>query len=291
MNSLHKPAMLEEVLENLSIKENGIYLDCTLGGGGHSRALLNRQPKSRIIAFDQDQDAISYCKKDLFFASRNITFIDDNFSNFPYHLTNLNINLIDGFIFDLGVSSDQLSDSQRGFSYRQNSPLDMRMSQKNNLTAEMIINNYSLKELSDIFFYYGEERKSRKIAEKIFQLREKERITTTEQLVRIAASCQIKKTHKHPARRIFQALRIAVNQELNNLSVALEAAFHYLNKEGRIVVISYHSLEDRIVKKMFCKYNNDGFRILTKKPIRPSAEELSKNHRVRSAKMRVIIRL
>ncbi|RHZ36829.1 Ribosomal RNA small subunit methyltransferase H [endosymbiont GvMRE of Glomus versiforme] len=285
--------MSAEVLNYLDIKKNGIYLDCTLGSGGHSQIMLECFSEIKIIAFDQDQEAIKRCQQNPFFASKNITFINDNFVNFPQYLTELNISQVDGFLFDLGVSSEQLNDDERGFGYRQDAPLDMRMSAENtnSLTAQKIINNYSCQQLAEIFREYGEEKKAKKIAWRICQTRKKEKITTTQQLVSIVASCFSQKSKKHPARRVFQALRIVVNQELINLSQGLETALQKLKSSGRIVVISYHSLEDRIVKQIFKKYNELGhYQILTKKPLIPSFEEITINHRARSAKMRVIAR-
>ena len=285
----HIPVMLNETLFYLRTEKNGIYLDGTLGSGGHSQTLLEHCPKIKIIAFDQDQTAISRCRKNSFFTTKNIVFINDNFVNFPQHLDRLNIACIDGFLFDLGFSSEQLTDTERGFSYRQDAPLDMRMDHKQKLTAQEIINNYSYQELADIFFKYGEEFKAKKIAWRICQIRKKKKIVTTQQLVSIIAGCFPCKETKHPARRVFQALRITVNQELVNLSQGLEKALQFLNVGGKIVVISYHSLEDRIVKQIFKKYSKLGnYQILTKKPLTPKAEEVANNHRARSAKMRII---
>ena len=291
MNELHKPVMTKEFLHYLKPKTNGIYIDSTLGSGGHSRTLLENCPQAKIIAFDHDQEAINRCQQNLFFSPHSPIFIHDNFVNFSQHLSNLGVSRVDGFLFDLGVSSEQLSDDKRGFSYRQEGPLDMRMDIRNKINAADIINNCDYQELADIFFEYGEERKARKIAQRIDKNRAKGKITTTQQLVKIIASCQNRKPKKHPAKRVFQALRIAVNQELINLSRALETTFQYLNIGGKVIVISYHSLEDRIVKRMFKKYSKLGFHILTKKPLTPSAEELAENRRARSAKMRVIARL
>jgi 16S rRNA (cytosine1402-N4)-methyltransferase len=204
----------------------------------------------------------------------------------------MGIKEVDGFLLDLGLSSDQLAEEQRGFSYRLNSPLDMRISQKTRLTAEDIINNYSYERLADIFYHFGEERKARVIARKICHRRQKEKITNSEQLVGIVASCFSHKTNKHPARKVFQALRIFINNELENLTKTLEIALKYLAIDGRIIVISYHSLEDRIVKQIFKKRAlSNNFQIITKKPLIPTPKELSENHRSRSAKMRVIARI
>jgi 16S rRNA (cytosine1402-N4)-methyltransferase len=286
----HKPVMAKEVFAYLQPKKNGIYLDCTVGSGGHLRLLLENFPAIKIIAFDQDSEAISRCQQNPFFTNQNITFINDNFVNFPNYLTELNISQVDGFLFDLGVSSEQLADSERGFSYRQDSPLDMRMNTHNKLTAAEIINNYKREELVKIFANYGEERHAKKIAWRICQLREKNAITTTQELVKIVASCQIKKFKKHPARRVFQALRIVVNHELDNLFETLIKLPQYLKKDGKIIVISYHSLEDRIVKQLFKKHHENGFLRVVKKPLRPSLAEIGENYRARSAKMRILAR-
>jgi 16S rRNA (cytosine1402-N4)-methyltransferase len=201
----------------------------------------------------------------------------------------LGVKEADGFLFDLGLSSSQLSAEKRGFSYRLNSPLDMRMNQENKLQAEEIINNYPQEELADIFYHYGEERKARLIARKICYWRQKEKITNIQQLVGIIASCFPKKKNQHPARKVFQALRIYINQELENLCQVLEVAIKYLAPKGRIVVISYHSLEDRIVKQMFKKCNSlSDFQMINKKPLTPSREEIKINYRAHSAKMRVL---
>jgi 16S rRNA (cytosine1402-N4)-methyltransferase len=292
MNKFHQPVMAKEVLNYLiSPSCNGVYIDCTAGSGGHSQFLLENCSNVRIIAFDQDQAAIFRCQQNSFFSSQTVTFINDNFVNFPSHLSRLNITSVDGFLFDLGVSSEQLADTERGFSYRQDSPLDMRMDERNELTAQDIVNSYNYQELVKIFSDYGEERKAKKIAERICQYRKKEKITTTQQLVKIIISCQTTKSKKHPARRVFQALRIAVNRELVSLAQTLELAFSHLNIGGKIVVISYHSLEDRIVKQIFKKYNRLGFQVVAKKPVVASDQEVNENRRARSAKMRVITRL
>ena len=282
--------MLNEVLNYLNLKKGGIYVDCTFGRGGHSRAILEKLEKGKLIAFEWDKEFSSLVQKDKFFLSPQFCLINDNFANLEEHLKEMGIQEIDGILFDLGLSSDQLAEEGRGFSYRLNSPLDMRINKASKLTAEDIINNYSCEELADIFYHYGEERKARVIARKICYWRKKEKITNSEQLVGIIASCFSRKTNKHPARKVFQALRIFINNELENLTQVLETALKYLAMDGRIVVISYHSLEDRIVKQMFKKYSSDNFQIITKKPLIPTRKEVQENHRARSAKMRVIER-
>lgn len=282
--------MLDEVLNHLNLKKGGTYVDCTFGKGGHSRAILEKLEKGKLIAFEWDKEFSSLVQKDKFFLSPQFCLINDNFANLEEHLKEIGIQEIDGILFDLGLSSDQLAEEGRGFSYRLNSPLDMRINKASKLTAEDIINNYSCEELADIFYHYGEERKARVIARKICYWRKKEKIANSEQLVGIIASCFSRKTNKHPARKVFQALRIFINNELENLTQVLETALKYLAMDGRIVVISYHSLEDRIVKQMFKKYSSDNFQIITKKPLIPTRKEVQENHRARSAKMRVIER-
>ncbi|MCE8163616.1 MAG: 16S rRNA (cytosine(1402)-N(4))-methyltransferase RsmH [Candidatus Moeniiplasma glomeromycotorum] len=293
MNSIHQPVMISEVLEHLNPQANGLYVDGTFGAGGHSRVILERLKTGKLIAFEWDRKAVELVNQDKFFSLPQFTLINDNFINFEKHLQALNISAVDGFLLDLGLSSDQLEAENRGFSYRSDSPLDMRMNLENKLTAEEIINHYPEKKLADIFYHYGEETKARLIARKVVYWRKKSKITTTQQLVGIVASCFPYKKKQHPARKVFQALRIYVNQELENLTSALEAVFKYLAKGGKIMVLSYHSLEDRIVKQTFkqqCK-SNANFALITKKPLRPSNEEVNQNHRARSAKMRVLTRL
>ena len=292
-NKIHSPVMLKEVIDNLIKKANGIYIDNTFGTGGHSKVILEKLKNGKLIAFEWDEEEIELVKNDNFFSlNTNFELINDNFTNLVDHLKRLNIKKVDGFLFDLGLSSYQISEESKGFSYRINAPLDMRINSKNKVSTEYVINNYSTKKLADIFYHFGGERRSRLIAKKITFWRQKVKITTTQQLVGIIASCFPIKKKQHPARRTFQALRIYVNNELENLTQALECSFKYLNLEGRIVVISYHSLEDRIVKHMFKKYNLSGnYKIITKKPLIPSRKEIEINHRARSAKMRVITRI
>jgi 16S rRNA (cytosine1402-N4)-methyltransferase len=246
--------------------------------------------KGKLIAFEWDEKSSKLAQEDDFLFAPRFQLINDNFANLEKHLKKMGIQKVDGFLFDLGLSSDQLAAKERGFSYRLNSPLDMRISKKSKLKAKDVVNNYSEKELADIFYHYGEEKKSRVIARKICYWRKKEEIVSSEQLVGIIASCFSQKSNKHPARKVFQALRIFINQELENLTQALEVAFKCLAKQGRIIVIGYHSLEDRIVKQIFKKYSSNNFQIITKKPLTPTQLEIMNNHRARSAKMRVIER-
>lgn len=293
MNRIHQPVMLSEVLEHLSPQVNGFYVDGTFGAGGHSRAILEKLKTGKLIAFEWDKKAVELAHQDNFFSLPQFILINDNFINFEKHLEELNISAVDGFLLDLGLSSEQLETENRGFSYRLDSLLDMRMDLRNKLTAEEVINYYPEKKLADIFYHYGEESRARPIARKIVYWRKKNKITTTQQLVGIVAACFPYKKKQHPARKVFQALRIYINQELENLTSALEAVFKYLAKGGKIIVLSYHSLEDRIVKHTFkqqCK-SNANFALITKKPLRPSSEEVNQNHRARSAKMRILTRL
>jgi len=292
MNELHKPVMLKEALDYLNLKENGVYVDGTFGTGGHSRAILGKLKNGKLIAFEWDQKEVELAQNDNFFSTPNFLLINDNFTNLEKHLLALNISAVDGFLFDLGLSSYHLADEERGFSYRSDSPLDMRINQANKLKAEYVINNYPEAKLADIFYHYGEERKARVIARKICYWRKKAKIVNSQQLVGIIASCFTHKTNRHPARKIFQALRIFINNELENLTQALEITLKYLAKNGRVAVISYHSLEDRIVKQIFKKYSSfNHFQIITKKPLTPTQQEIKGNHRARSAKMRVIARI
>lgn len=290
---LHKPVLLEEVLQYLQIKKDGVYIDCTFGLGGHSRSILQKlSEKGKLIAIELDKKQIDLVRQDFFFSLPNFWLFHDNFVNLTNYFFQLNIIEIDGVLLDLGLSSYQLNDLDRGFSFREDAPLVMCFNSDSQLTAEYVINNFSVRQLSDIFYLYGEEHKSRSIARKIVERRKRKKITTTQFLVSIIASCFSRKTIKHPARRVFQALRIYLNKELENLTSVLKTSLECLTIKGRIIVISYHSLEDRIVKNIFKQYSLSGnFCVITKKPLVPSASEIENNHRARSAKMRVIERI
>lgn len=294
-NFKHIPVMLKEVIDNFNIKKYGIYVDCTFGNGGHSRFILEKlAKKGKLISFDLDSDIdIFSFDNSYYYNLPNFRFINDNFIFLEKYLIEYE-NKIDGFLFDLGISSQQIFDKEnsRGFSYRSDSILDMRINKNKKIDARTIINNYSYEKLSEIFYLYGEERKSRLIAKKICYWRKIKKIETTQQLVGIIASCFKEKKNVHPARKIFQSLRIFVNDELENLSKALESSSKLISKGGRIIVISYHSIEDRIVKLKFKDLSaKHYFKIITKKPISASIEELSNNNRSRSAKMRIIEKL
>ncbi len=303
----HKTVLLEEAIELLDVRENKIYVDATLGGGGHSSLILEKLNNTGFLyCFDQDQYAIDYAKKRLCNYS-NFTIIHSNFSNLKEKLNELGINKIDGIIYDLGVSSFQFDDETRGFSYRFDSILDMRMDKDNPLTAKFVVNNYSQEDLIYIFNKYGEEKFSYNIAKNIIEYRKQKEINTTFELVDIikkSIPTKFLKGKGHPAKQVFQALRIEVNKELNVIEKSLNDAFEILNKDGKIVVISFHSLEDRIVKNLFKEKVTDytdkkiplknihfDYELLTKKPIVPNDIELESNNRSHSAKMRAIKKL
>ncbi len=295
----HKPVMVSEVLEYLPLKTGGILIDGTLGGGGHSEALLRKSKiksqKLKVIGIDRDLEAIFAAKNNLAEFADQITFIHDNFSNLPSILKSQEIDKIDGILLDLGVSSYQLDNAKRGFSFQNNAPLDMRMNRSDKESAADIVNNYSENDLADIFYDWGGERNSRRIAKNIVEGRKKNKITTTGQLSAIIESsfpANYKNKYKiHPATRVFQALRIEVNDELKVLENFIPKAAELLAGDGRLMIISFHSLEDRIVKHSFRKLeeeNNEKFKVLTKKPITASEEEIAQNPRSRSAKLRVL---
>ena len=298
----HIPVLAEETIENLNINPNGIYLDLTLGKGGHSKMILERlSDKGRLIAIDQDKEAIEVAKENLRDFS-NVSFVNSNFENFEKALEDLGLDLIDGALMDIGVSSYQIDNADRGFSYMKDGPLDMRMNQDNELTAEVIVNEYSQDELERIFFEYGEERFARAIARNIVSLRDEERIDTTFKLREIVMK-SIKSKDAHPEKRVFQALRIEVNRELEVLENTIERVVDHLKKDGRIAIITFHSLEDRIVKNKFKDLATDcicppefpvcvcdhraKIKIITRKPVTASKAELRDNSRSKPAKLRV----
>lgn len=308
----HYTVMLKETVDGLNIKPNGIYVDSTLGGAGHSEYLLSRLDTSgHLYAFDQDQEAIDYAKIRLapYIDKGMVTLIKANFRQLEERLSEY-VKLVDGILYDLGVASAQLNRADRGFSYHQDALLDMRMDQTSPLSAYHVINEYSGNKLVQIFFRYGEEKFSKQIARKIEQVREKQPIKTTGELVEIIKSAvpsPARRKGGHPAKRIFQAVRIAVNDELEAEKSSLEQAIKLLKVNGRISVITFHSLEDRIVKNIFKKYSTvpdlpPGFpvvpksfqpelKVITRKPIFPSEEELIENNRSRSAKLRIAEKL
>ncbi|OJF96534.1 16S rRNA (cytosine(1402)-N(4))-methyltransferase RsmH [Alkalibacterium sp. 20] len=305
----HETVLLNETVEGLNIKPDGIYVDCTLGGAGHTALLLNElSSEGHVYAFDQDMTAIDSASQVLAeeLKSGKLTFIHDNFRNIKSALEDRDILKVDGIIYDLGVSSPQLDVTERGFSYHKDAQLDMRMDQSQALTAHDIVNNWDYSDLVRIFFRYGEEKFSKQIARKIEASRENKSIDTTHELVDIikdAIPAFARRKGGHPAKRVFQALRIAVNDELGALEDSLEQAVDILNVGGRISAITFHSLEDRIVKQLFKSYSDlpelprglpiipdhkqPILKMINKKPILPSEEELNENNRSRSAKLRI----
>lgn len=305
----HISVLLEESISALNLKEDSIVVDCTLGYGGHSSYILQRIKRGKLFAFDQDSEAIRHSTSRLSVIGTNFTIIKSNFVNLQEKLAKLGITKVDSILFDLGVSSPQLDEKERGFSYHEDARLDMRMNRENKLSAYEVVNNYSKEELADIFYKYGEDKFSRNIAKKIVEYREQKPIETTLELVEIIKSAVPMKfrKNKHPARQIFQAIRIEVNHELDVLEPALEQALSLIKVGGRVAVITFHSLEDRIVKKYFnekCKIDDrvkglpeipeefqKEFKLVINKAILPSKEELINNPRARSAKLRVIERV
>lgn len=310
MEFQHETVLLKEAVEGLNIKSNGIYVDCTLGGAGHSLRILEELDKEgHLYAFDQDDFAIEQAKITLKYGieAGQVTLIKDNFRNLTENLAKLGIKKVDGVLYDLGVSSPQLDQGERGFSYNYDASLDMRMNQNQKLTAYEIVNNWEYNELVRIFFQYGEEKFSKQIARRIEQHREIKPIETTFELVDIikeAIPAPARRTGGHPAKRTFQAIRIAVNDELNAVSESIEQAIHLINVDGRVSVITFHSLEDRIVKQLFKEYSTveeppknlpilpseiqkAPLRLVNRKVILPSNEEVEHNKRSRSAKLRI----
>jgi len=288
--------MLKEVIWWLNIREGGVYLDCTVGAGGHSRAILDEmRGKVRIIGIDRDEEALKIASQELKEYRKQTTLIKANFKELPQILKEENVGLVNGIIYDLGLSSMQLDSQTRGFSFRWTAPLDMRMDSSQALTAAHLVGELSQKELEDIFFELGEERWARRIAKFIVEERRQNPIKTTSNLLEVmrrAVPAKFRRGRRtHFATRVFQALRIKVNEELENLRVSLSYSFDLLQKEGRVCVISYHSLEDRIVKQKFNEAKEEKLNILTKKVIRPSKKEVRINPRARSARLRVAERI
>jgi 16S rRNA (cytosine1402-N4)-methyltransferase len=284
--------MLEEAVGSLSLKKGGVVIDCTVGGGGHSLKILQAiRPGGRLIGVDQDADALKIASATLTGAGADVTLVNDNFRNIDRILSQALIKEVDAVILDLGVSSYQLEDAARGFSIRNDGCLDMRMDRSGALTAYDIVNGYSEPELSRIIKDYGEERAHNSVARYIVQARQKKPVDSTRELaeiIRRAAGPRYTNSKIDPATRTFQAIRIKVNDELGSLEDGLKRAIFWLKDGGRIAVISFHSLEDRIVKCLFKGYAQLGIlKIITKKPLTPSRDELYNNPRSRSAKMRI----
>ncbi len=297
----HIPVMVKEIVKFLNIKPDNWYVDCSLGGGGHTKEILKRGGK--VLGIDLDKDSIRKVADDFNLevkdingqtqaTSNNLILINNNFVYVEQIVKSLSIKPVMGILFDLGVSSHQLETASRGFSFNLDTPLDMRMDQTANIpTAKDLIDGLTEHELAELFWKLGEEKFSKKVARKIAEQRKLKKIETTNQLAQIILSAKPKSrdNHIHPATKVFQALRIAVNDELNSLKEALPKALEILDPEGRLVAISFHSLEDRIVKNSFKKWEEDNLaKILTKKPTVPTEEEVQNNPRARSGKLRAI---
>ncbi|WP_416151049.1 16S rRNA (cytosine(1402)-N(4))-methyltransferase RsmH [Salipaludibacillus sp. HK11] len=303
----HETVLKEETVQGLNIKPDGTYVDCTLGGGGHSERILQElSANGTLIAFDQDEKALSFAKKRLEPYPSNIQFVHNNFLHLKEELEAREIKAVDGFVFDLGVSSPQFDEPERGFSYRYDAPLDMRMDQTQELTAFEVLNHWSFHELMGIISKYGEEKFAKHIARKIEKYRETTVIETTFQLVDIikdAIPAPARRKGGHPAKRTFQAIRIAVNDELNVFENAIADAIDFTKPGGRIAVITFHSLEDRICKQVFKKKSSypelpkglpvvpkefmPELMLVSRKPILANEEELAFNNRAHSAKLRI----
>ena len=277
--------MVDEIISYLAPEKLKTYVDCTFGQGGYSKKILEKT-NCNIIAIDRDKDAIEHAKLLKKKYPKNFIFCVDNFSRLDQVLKNNDIKKFDGLIFDLGISNTQLNNPTRGFSFSNNGPLDMRMDIENlDLTAQKIINEFDQHNLSDIFYYYGEEKNSRQIARKIIEFRKKKEISTTFELVELIKKVNSYKK-KHPATRVFQALRIFINDELNELDITLKKSLLFLKKNGKIITVAFHSLEDKVIKNFFSR-NKGLLKILTKKPVTPNENEVKINPRSRSARMRV----
>lgn len=307
MEFKHKSVLLEECIEQLNIKPNGVYVDCTVGGGGHSLDIVKKLEDGKLICLDQDEDALKAAKEKLKDYEDKIIFVNSNFENFKNIMNELNIKKVDGALLDIGVSSYQIDTANRGFSYMQDGELDMRMDRTQGLSAWDVINKYSEEDLTNIFYKYGEENWSKRISEFIVEHRNEKTIDSTQELVDIISKAIPKKVRMdmggHFAKRVFQAIRIEVNKELEVIENVIPDIVELLNKKGRICVITFHSLEDRIVKNEFrdlskgcicpkelpiCVCNHEKqLKIITRKPIEPTEEEKAENSRSRSAKLRV----
>lgn len=306
----HVTVLLNEAVEGLNVKSDGIYVDCTLGGAGHSSLILKQLTTGHLYCFDQDENAIQAARQRLETIGNQFTIIQSNFKNIKAELNQRGVEHVDGILFDLGVSSPQFDNAERGFSYNYDARLDMRMDQSSSLDAHEIVNHYSYEQLVEILYKYADEKFAKQIARRIEKEREIQPIDTTFQLVEIVKSAipaYARRKGGHPAKRTFQALRIAVNDELNVFDIALKDALDLLNINGRIAVITFHSLEDKICKYTFNEVSKlkdvpkglpvipEGmqpkFKLINKKPIITTEEELNENHRSHSAKLRVIERV
>ena len=303
----HKPVLYKETIENIIDKRPLIYVDCTLGGGGHTEGILkNSTEDSKVIAIDQDDQAIKFAKKRLEKYENKLQIFKDNFKNLDTVVYLGGYEKVDRILMDIGVSSTQLDDVERGFSYKYEAKLDMRMNRDLKISAWDVVNKFSEKEIADIIYKYGEEPKSRKIAKNIVEYRKNKNIDTTIELSNIVIKSIGKSMKKHPSKRTFQAIRIFVNKELEVLEEAMDKAINLLNDKGKLLIITFHSLEDRMVKEKFRNYENpctcpSDFpvcvcenkslgKIITKKPIIAKEEELNENNRAHSAKLRIFER-
>lgn len=302
----HVSVLLNECIENLNIKPDGIYVDGTMGGAGHSLEIVKKlSEKGMLIGIDRDEEALAVAKERLK-EFNNVKYVHDNHDNIDEIIKNLNIKGVDGILLDLGVSSYQIDEKTRGFTYMDDGPLDMRMDKSQKLTAEYIVNNYKEQDLARIIFEYGEEKFSRKIARNICEYRKNKKIETTGELVKIIEKSipgKFREKNSHPAKRTFQAIRIEVNNEIEPLYNTIKNSITALNSKGKLCVITFHSLEDRMVKKAYvdaegkctcpkdlpyCVCGNVSLgKIITKKPILPTEKEMQENSRSRSAKLRV----
>ena len=303
----HKPVLFDEVMENIISEGDAVYVDCTLGGGGHTEGILERSLEgSKVIGIDQDKEAINFAKERLKKYGNKIEIFQDNFRNLDTVIYLAGYNKVDRILMDIGVSSNQLDNLERGFSYRYDAKLDMRMDRNLKISAYEVVNDFSEKEIADIIYKYGEEPKSRKIAKNIVEYRKNKKIETTLELSEIIIKSIGKSMKKHPSKRTFQAIRIFVNKELEVLEEALDKAVNLLNNNGKLLVITFHSLEDRMVKEKFREYENPCTcppeipvcvcnkkslgKVITKKPIIAKESELNENNRAHSAKLRIFER-
>lgn len=305
MEFKHISVLKEESISGLNIRPDGVYVDCTTGGGGHSIEIAKKLTTGKLICIDKDTDALKKAKQVLKPYSKFVTFVNDNFVNIDNILNDLKIDAVDGILADLGVSSYQLDEGARGFSFKQNFRLDMRMDKSQKLDAEYVVNNYSEEDLAKIMYLYGEEKNARQIARKIVKIREAKPITTTFELRDIVISSYPPKFQNKASlpNKVFQAIRIEVNNELNDLPVAVEKMLTKLKKCGRLCIISFHPLEDRIIKNAFKLHSTDcicppkipkcvcnhkaDIVLITKHPILPSENEMQNNSRSQSAKLRI----
>ena len=303
----HKPVLFDEVMENIISEGDAVYVDCTVGGGGHTEGMLERSStESKVIGIDQDKEAINFAKERLKKYGNKIEIFQDNFRNLDTVIYLAGHNKVDRILMDIGVSSNQLDNLERGFSYRYDAKLDMRMDRNLKISAYEVVNDFSEKEIADILYKYGEEPKSRKIAKNIVEYRKNKKIETTLELSEIIIKSIGKSMKKHPSKRTFQAIRIFVNKELEVLEEALDKAVNLLNNNGKLLVITFHSLEDRMVKEKFREYENPCTcppeipvcvcnkkslgKVITKKPIIAKESELNENNRAHSAKLRIFER-